>query len=215
VIAMGFWKAFTNRVKRLLGFKVRDGGFTLGIYGAPNAGKTLLANRMCEDWDAGKMGSVSEVPHETRNVERRTVILDDGSGNALRLEVMDTPGLVANVSLVELEALWGLNEAEAAERAREATEGILEAIRNLETADGMILVLDGARDPLQQVNTTLIAHVRARRLPHVVVANKMDLDAFNVDAVKRAFPNSPVVATSALERKNLDTFYDTLMRVFK
>ena len=43
----------------------------LGLYGPPNGGKTTLANRICQDW-LGKevvMGSVSNVAHETREIQ--------------------------------------------------------------------------------------------------------------------------------------------------
>ena len=40
----------------------------MGLYGPPNSGKTTLANRICKDWLGEKMGSVSNIPHETREV---------------------------------------------------------------------------------------------------------------------------------------------------
>ena len=41
----------------------------IGIYGPPNVGKTTLANRILRDWTGDIMGSVSEVPHETRRAK--------------------------------------------------------------------------------------------------------------------------------------------------
>jgi len=46
----------------------------LGLYGPPNGGKTTLANRICEDWLGEKMGSVSNVAHETREVKIKEAV---------------------------------------------------------------------------------------------------------------------------------------------
>ena len=66
-------------IKRLKSFFARYLGklfkkkshIKLGFYGPPNAGKTTLANKICEDWLGEKMGSVSKVPHETRSVQTK------------------------------------------------------------------------------------------------------------------------------------------------
>jgi GTPase SAR1 family protein len=52
----------------LFGFKK---SINLGIYGAPNVGKTTLANRIALDWTGEKVGKVSEIPHETRWVQKK------------------------------------------------------------------------------------------------------------------------------------------------
>jgi adenylate kinase family enzyme len=41
----------------------------LGLYGPPNGGKTTLANRICEDWLGEQMGTVSNIAHETREIQ--------------------------------------------------------------------------------------------------------------------------------------------------
>ena len=40
----------------------------LGLYGPPNAGKTTLANKICQDWLGEEMSAVSKIPHETREI---------------------------------------------------------------------------------------------------------------------------------------------------
>ena len=41
----------------------------LGFYGPVNAGKTSLANRISKDFTGEEIGTVSKIPHETRNVQ--------------------------------------------------------------------------------------------------------------------------------------------------
>ncbi|MFH1064810.1 MAG: GTPase, partial [Candidatus Woesearchaeota archaeon] len=41
----------------------------MGIYGPPNGGKTTLANRICMDWIGEEMGLVSNIEHETREIQ--------------------------------------------------------------------------------------------------------------------------------------------------
>lgn len=186
----------------------------IGIYGSPNAGKTMLANRICEDWDKEALGSVSHVAHETRRVQvRQKVVLKSGD-KTLAIDVMDTPGLASSVSAMDLEIFYEMDPDEAKRRAAEATEGILDAIKRLETLDGMILVIDSATDPYQQVNTTLLAHVRARNLPVVIAANKIDLKDARADQVAKAFHRFKVIPVSAKDHKNFDALYDAILDKF-
>lgn len=187
---------------------------TIGIYGSPNAGKTMLANRVCEDWDKEALGSVSNVPHETRRVQvRQQVVLRNG-GRELAIDVMDTPGLASSASAMDLEIFYQMDPSEARARAKEATDGMLDAIRKLETLDGMILVIDSATDPYQQVNTTLLAHVRARNLPVVIAANKIDLKEARPDKVAQAFHRFKVVPVSAKDHKNFEALYEAILDRF-
>lgn len=186
----------------------------IGIYGSPNAGKTMLANRICEDWDKESLGSVSHIAHETRRVQvRQQVVLKSGE-KTLAIDVMDTPGLASSVSAMDMEIFYEMHPDEAMKRATEATEGILDAIRRLETLDGMILVIDSATDPYQQVNTTLLAHVRARNLPVVIAANKIDLKDARPDAVAKAFHRFQVIPVSAKDHKNFDALYGAILDQF-
>ena len=60
-------KNFSKRIFRVL-FKKRD-NLKIGFYGPPNAGKTSLANLICKDWTGEEIGTVSEIPHETREIQ--------------------------------------------------------------------------------------------------------------------------------------------------
>ena len=55
----------------------------IGIYGPPNVGKTTLANRILRDWTGDIMGSVSEVPHETRRAKWKRDVRGDNGNSSL------------------------------------------------------------------------------------------------------------------------------------
>lgn len=208
-------KDFLRRfgLKRLFGRR-KKGGFRLGIYGSPNAGKTTLANCMCRDYAGEVMGSVSEVPHETRRVLTKQEVVMRTAEGTLIVDVMDTPGLASRVNPMDFEIMYNMDEETAARRAQEATQGILEAIEALDTLDGMILVLDAADDPYSQVNQVLLTHVQAKKLPMLIVANKVDLPQADPERVRAMFARHPVVAVSAKTGQNLETLYDELIRRF-
>lgn len=209
---MGLKDWFSRRIfSRFFG---RKGGFRMGIYGSPNAGKTTLANAMCRDWTGEVMGSVSEVPHETRRVLTRQRVVMEADGARLVVDVMDTPGLATRVDPLDFELMYNMDEKAASERAAEATQGILEAIEALDKLSAMILVIDAADDPYTQVNQVLLTHVQAKRLPMLVVANKIDLPDADLAGVQKMFARHPVVGVSAKTGENLDKLYDELITRF-
>lgn len=205
-----FFKRFSLR--RLFGRK--KGGFRLGIYGSPNAGKTTLANCMCRDYAGEVMGTVSEVPHETRRVLTKQEVVMRTDQGTLIVDVMDTPGLASRVDPMDFELMYNMDQEAAARRAQEATQGILEAIEALDTLDGMMLVLDASADPYSQVNQVLLTHVQAKRLPMLVVANKVDLPEADAGRIQKMFQRHPVVPISAKTGQNLDGLYDELIKRF-
>ena len=99
-------------------------------------------------------------------------------------------------------------------RAKEATEGVIEAIKWLDSIEGVILVIDSTEDPFTQVNVTILGNLEARKLPVIVVANKIDMDEASADSIKNAFPQHKVVPVSALLGYNLDGLYDEMMKTF-
>lgn len=200
--------------RKAIGLFSRRGKPAIGIYGAPNAGKTQLANTMCADWEGDVTGSVSDVPHETRHVETRQKVTLRSGEQEIVLDVMDTPGLSSNVSVLELEMLYGMSEDEARTRAEEAMNGMIEALKAVDSLSGVLLVLDATQDPLQQVNRVLLANIRARNVKCIVVANKVDLADADVERVRRTFTRFPVVGVSALKGHNMDELYDVMIREF-
>ena len=52
----------------------------LGLYGPPNGGKTTLANKICKDWLGEEMGTVSNIAHETREIQiKEQINICDGA----------------------------------------------------------------------------------------------------------------------------------------
>ena len=100
----------------------------IGIYGPPNAGKTTLANRIARDWSGDVVGSVSEIPHETRRAQKKDNVVIKNGDSSLTIDIVDTPGIATKVDFHEFME-HGLSEEDSRRRAKEATEGVIEAIR--------------------------------------------------------------------------------------
>jgi GTPase Era involved in 16S rRNA processing len=108
----------------------------------------------------------------------------------------------------------GLSEEESRERAKEATQGVIEAIRWLENVEGVLMVMDSSVDPLTQVNVTILGNLQARNLPTIIVANKIDLEESSPASLKASFPEHPVVPVSALTGYNMENLYKTMVKYF-
>ncbi|MBI4394502.1 MAG: 50S ribosome-binding GTPase [Euryarchaeota archaeon] len=207
--------ALLQRIIRPLQRLFGAGDGTIGIYGAPNAGKTMLANRICQDWNVEAQGSVSEVAHETRSVrEIKRVRLASEKGG-MTIDIVDTPGLASRVTALDMEMQWGLDSDDAASRARQATEGIVQAIGHLNRVSGLVLVVDSTERPDNPVNMKLLEHAKARKLPVVVAVNKIDLPQSDVTRVSDALREYRIVPISALNRWNFDTFYNAMFEEFR
>ncbi|HQI54098.1 MAG TPA: Era-like GTP-binding protein [Methanothrix soehngenii] len=186
----------------------------IGLYGPPNAGKTTLANRILKDWSTGDaIGTVSPIPHETRRAMRREGLVINANGSSIELDIVDTPGMATKIDFKEFMA-FGLSEAESKKRAKEATEGVIEAIKWLDDLDGVLLVMDSTEDPYTQVNVTVIGNMEARKLPLLIVANKMDLPNASPSRISAAFPQHSIVPISALEGSNIDDLYQAIATHF-
>ncbi|MDY6958423.1 MAG: Era-like GTP-binding protein [Halobacteriota archaeon] len=185
----------------------------IGIYGPPNAGKTTLANRIIRDWSGDVMGAVSEIPHETRRARRREGVSIDAEGTAVKLDIVDTPGLATKIDFHDFMS-FGMEEEDAKRRAKEATEGVIDAIKWLNDLDGILLVMDSTLDPFTQVNVVVVGNMEARDLPLLIVANKIDLPDASPARIQSAFPQHPMVQISALEGENIDKLYDAIAEHF-
>lgn len=206
-----------GRIKKnfsdLLGKLLKKNNARIGIYGPPNAGKTTLANRILRDWTGDAMGSVSHMAHETRRARRREGVTIQANGHSISLDIIDTPGLATKIDFQEF-MRQGMGEEESKRRAKEATEGVIEAVKWLEGLDGVILVMDATEDPFTQVNVTVVGNMEARKLPLLIAANKIDLPESSPSTIKNAFPQHPMVSISALEGKNIDTLYEEIAKRF-
>ncbi|MBW2964442.1 GTP-binding protein, partial [Candidatus Woesearchaeota archaeon] len=107
----------------------------------------------------------------------------------------------------------GLSEAESKKRAKEATRGVIDAIKWLDNMTVVIVVLDATRDPYSQVNITIIGNLAARDIPVLVVGNKTDLRKASIKKIKSAFPQYEVIGISAKKGTNMEEFYEALFRL--
>ena len=129
------------------------------------------------------------------------------------LDIVDTPGLATKIDFHDFMA-FGLEEGEAKRRAKEATEGVIEAIKWLNELDGVLLVMDSTLDPFTQVNVVVVGNMEARDLPLLIVSNKIDLPDSSPTRIKAAFPQHPMVQISALEGENIDKLYEAIAEHF-
>ena len=183
----------------------------LGIYGCTNVGKTTLANRVALDWTGEKIGKVSRIPHETRFVQKKEKVVIQSDGKKLSINILDMPGIATKIDYRKF-LRYGLKKKEAKLRAKEATKGVVEAIKWLNHVDTVLAVMDATKDPLTQVNITLLGNLEARGIPVILVANKIDLKRAKPEEIKEAFPQYPFVAISALKNLNMNELYDAIIK---
>ena len=205
-------RSFAKRVWQNI-FK-RKTDFKIGFYGPPNAGKTSVANRICKDWTGEELGIVSKVPHETRHVQFKEKVEIKYKGRTLTFKIVDTPGIATKIDFEDFLG-FGIKKKDAKKRAKEATKGIIESIQWLEDMDAVVVVMDASEDPYSQVNLTILGNLVARKIPILIVANKIDLKKADVKAIEDTFPEYEAVGISAKEGKNFDEFYEALFRLTK
>jgi GTP-binding protein Era len=212
---MGILTEIRNSISQTVnGIFADEGTARIGIYGPPNAGKTTLANRIARDWTGEAMGAESQIPHETRRAQRKEDVTIERNGNSVTLDIVDTPGVSTKVDYQEF-VDFGMDEDDAIERSREATEGVAEAMHWLkEDIDGVIYVLDSSLDPFTQVNTMLTGIIESRDLPILIIANKVDLDDASPGRIGQAFPQHETVPLSGLEGDNTDELYEKIAEEF-
>ncbi|HLD12751.1 MAG TPA: Era-like GTP-binding protein [Candidatus Nanoarchaeia archaeon] len=208
-------RILTNFVKRIfLQLFEEKKQIKLGFYGPPNGGKTTLSNRICKDWLGEEIGTASKIPHETRQVMLKDSVVIKHRGKELAFTLVDTPGIATRIDYEEF-LKYKMPEQQAKRRAKEATKGVIEAIKWLDEMDCVVVVLDATKNPYNQVNVTIIGNLAARNIPVLIVANKIDLKKANMKKVENAFPQYEVVGLSALEGSNMEEFYESVFRIIK
>ena len=207
---MGLFGSFLKKFLKKL-FKTKK-EVKLGLYGPPNGGKTTLANKISMDWVGEEVGKVSGIAHETREIQVKEQVTIKSKGKELTFNLVDTPGIATKIDYEDfLKA--GLKEKEAKSRAKEATKGVIDAIKWLDDMDTVVVVLDATKDPYSQVNITIIGNLEARKIPVLIVANKIDLKKADVKKVQAAFPQYDVIGISAKYGKQIDDFYQALFKI--
>ena len=208
-------RVLTNFIKRIFLQIFREKKkVKLGFYGPPNGGKTTLSNKICKDWLGEEVGTASKIPHETREVQLKESVVIKHKGRELEFTIIDTPGIATKIDYEDF-MKYKMTETAAKKRAKEATRGVIEAIKWLDDMDCVVVVLDSTQNPYTQVNVTIIGNLAARSIPVLIAANKVDLKKANIKKVESAFPQYDVVGISALKGDNIEEFYESLFRVIK
>ncbi|MBN2251457.1 MAG: 50S ribosome-binding GTPase [Candidatus Altiarchaeota archaeon] len=195
-------------LKRIFGKKKL---IRIGLYGPPNAGKTTLANKISMDWTGEPVGKVSEVPHETREVQKKEKVTVKVGSRRIVMNLLDMPGISTKIDFEEFME-YGMSSDDAKQRAKEATKGVIEAIKWLENVDTALVVMDSTKDPYTQVNVTIIGNLEARDIPIIIVANKIDLPESNTKWIEEAFPQHPVVKISGLTGSHISDLYNAIAK---
>lgn len=188
---------------------------SLGLYGPPNAGKSTIANRILKDilGEDVEEFSVSALEHETREVQKVEKLVMKRKGKELDFSLIDTPGIATKIDYEDF-VKKGLKKAEAKERAKEATQGVIESIKWLDNVDAVLVVLDSTQNPYTQVNITLIGNLVAKKEKLIIVANKTDLKQSNLDKIKLVFPDYALVPVSAKTGEGMEVLYETIFKEF-
>ena len=128
--------------------------------------------------------------------------------------MIDTPGIATKIDYEDF-MKYKMKKSDSKKRAKEATQGVIEAIKWLDDMDVVVVVLDATENPYNQVNITIIGNLAARKIPVLVVANKIDLRKADMKRIEAAFPEYDVVGISARYGKNLEEFYESLFKLAK
>jgi len=208
-------KIFKDFFKRIfLNIFKNKGEIKLGFYGPPNVGKTSLANRICKDFTGEGIGSVSKIPHETRNVQFKEKVEIEYKGRKMVFKMIDTPGIATKIDYEDF-LKYKVKKKDAKKRAKEATQGVIESIKWLDDMDIVVIVLDAIENPYNQVNITIIGNLVARKIPVLIVANKIDLKKADKKKIESAFPEYDVIGISAKYGDNLEEFYESIFKLSK
>lgn len=165
-----------TRASAQVGRVIRD-GMTLVIAGLPNAGKSSLLNAL-----AGiEAAIVTDVPGTTRDVLRERIQVD-----GMPLHLVDTAGLRDAENSIE-------------------REGVRRAKRELDCADRVLWVFDGAQDPH---HLKFDSKHLPKNVPVTFVRNKLDLIGGQPEL--RETPSGTVVSISARDGLGIDLLRDHL-----
>jgi tRNA U34 5-carboxymethylaminomethyl modifying GTPase MnmE/TrmE len=160
------------------------------------------------------MGKVSNLPHETREIQIKEKVNIKSGNKELSFNLVDTPGIATRIDYEDF-MKKGMKEKEAKKRAKDATKGVIDSIKWLDEVDSVVVVLDSSKDPYSQVNVTIIGNLVAREIPVLIVGNKTDLKRSNLKKLNSAFPQYDVIGISAKQGNNIDDFYESLFKVVK
>ncbi|GEO67753.1 tRNA uridine-5-carboxymethylaminomethyl(34) synthesis GTPase MnmE [Levilactobacillus spicheri] len=164
--------------------KVLRDGLATAIVGRPNVGKSSLLNHLLHEDKA----IVTDVAGTTRDVIEEYVNV-----KGVPLKLIDTAGIRDTTDKVEKIGV---------ERSRKA----------INTADLVMLVLN-ASEPLTAEDQALLqATAKTQR---ILILNKTDLpQKLDLDKVKQAAGDSPLIETSILQQTGMDKLEETIAHLF-
>lgn len=182
------------------------------LVGEVNTGKSTLANRFAQDFVGTDMSEVSHIAHETRDIIQMEHIDFKTESTKLDLTLVDTPGIATAIDYKDFVS-EGLSENAAMTRAKEATAGIISAIKFLDSVDVAILMMDATKTPFDQVSLTLMGTLEMKQKKMIIVANKADLPDAKPELIRSTFPQHKVVTISALKGEGISDLYSTIAEV--
>ncbi len=182
------------------------------LIGEVNTGKSTLANRFSNDFIGSDMSAVSQIAHETRDLVTLEHVDFNHNGSKLDLTLVDTPGIASAIDYKDF-VKQGITEENAIERAKEATSGVIKAIKYLQEVDVALVLMDSTKTPFDQVSLTLLGTLEMQKKKTIIVANKSDLPEAKPEVISSTFPNHKVVPISALYGKGIDELYSKLLEV--
>ena len=91
------------------------------------------------DLTGNPLGQVSVIPHETRLVQKKEKVSVKLKNCTLDMNLLDMPGLAVKVDYRDF-LNYGLSVKDAQERAKEATKGIVEALKWLDKVDTALVI---------------------------------------------------------------------------
>ncbi|WP_203641540.1 tRNA uridine-5-carboxymethylaminomethyl(34) synthesis GTPase MnmE [Levilactobacillus andaensis] len=164
--------------------KVLREGLATAIVGRPNVGKSSLLNHLLHEDKA----IVTDVAGTTRDVIEEYVNV-----KGVPLKLIDTAGIRDTTDKVEKIGV---------ERSRKA----------INTADLVMLVLNASEALTAEDKALLKATADTQR---ILILNKTDLPMkLDLDAVKAAAGNSPIIETSILQSTGMDQLEGTIAHLF-
>jgi len=155
-------------------------GAALALVGRPNAGKSSIFNRLLDR----NRAIVTSMPGTTRDTVEESLAL-----GGIPIRLIDTAGL----------RMEGDEAADEAER-----QGIARSLEALADAD-LVLLIHDATVPWSEEELALVAGFEGR--PHLVVDNKIDLEAWTHEGRG--------IATSALTGEGIDALRAAILRELK
>ncbi len=193
-------------------FKGQSKFAKIGLVGEINTGKTTLANRISLDFTGETMGNISHIPHETREIQTLEKVNFEANGKRLDVTLCDTPGIAQKVDYKQFMKM-GLEKQEAINRAKEATSGVVSAIKFLKELDIALVVMDSTKVPFDQIPLTILGTLEMHKTKTIIVANKIDLEDADPGLIKSTFPHIPVVPISALNGDGIENLYSKIISI--